>query len=340
MSIAGDSWLPKSSAGSSWLKSLRRALVEYLALLLTLGLLTLLFSLLSDRFFELRNLATVVNQTPDLVIVAVGMTFVLLVAGIDLSVGSVMALCGTTVGVTLARLNWPVAASIGAAVLVGSSCGLVNGWISARWKVPSFIVTLAMLEVARGCTYFLSGSQSIYLGSKLEAISTPLPTIGVSPAFLIALAICCAGQFLLSATVFGRYVFAIGGNELAARYSGIPVERYRLATFVILGSLTGLAGVFHAARLSATDPNAGVGFELSAIAAVVIGGTSLSGGRGSVIRSFLGVLIVAVLQSGLAQIGAQEPTKRIVTGLVIVIAATADVCRDHFAGAKWRGWFR
>lgn len=326
-----------------WFTSLRHVALEYLGLIATIGALVVLFSLLSERFFTLRTLTTVANQIPDLTVVAVGMTFVLLVAGIDLSVGSTMALCGTIAGMVLVGWNWPVGTAIAAAIGTGLCCGLINGAITVAWSVPSFIVTLAMLEIARGGAYYVSNSQSTYLGADIEWLGAPLPTLGVSPAFLIALLIVVAGQITLSATVFGRHVLAIGGNEQAARYSGVRVERYRLVTFVLLGGLTGLAGVFHAARLSASDPNAGVGFELSAIAAVVIGGTSLMGGRGSVARSLLGVLIIAILQSGLAQIGAQELTKRIVTGLVILLAAIADVYRNRLPGAKmatlWR-WFR
>jgi ribose transport system permease protein len=323
--------------------SLRRVVLEYIGLIATIAALVLLFSILSDRFLTLRTLTTIANQIPDLTVVAVGMTFVLLVAGIDLSVGSVMALCGAIAGVVLAEWNWPLGAAIAMAVGAGLCCGLINGVVTVAWSVPSFIVTLAMLEIARGGAYYVSNSQSTYLGADLDSLGSPLPALGVSPAFLIALCIVVVGQLVLSTTVFGRYVLAIGGNELAARYSGLRVGRYRLATFVLLGGLTGLAGVFHSARLSASDPNAGIGFELSAIAAVVIGGTSLMGGRGSVARSFLGVVIIAVLQSGLAQIGAQELTKRIITGLVILVAAIADVFRNRLSdptvASPWQ-WFR
>lgn len=329
-----DSQPPTLMDRKHWLTWLWRVGLDHVGLIATIVALVLLFSALSDRFLTLRTLTTIANQIPDLTIVAVGMTFVLLVAGIDLSVGSVMALCGTITGLVLIDWNWPLWAAATTAIGTGLCCGLVNGAVTVVWSVPSFIVTLAMLEIARGGAYYVSNSQSQYLGAAIEPLGAPLSAVGVSPAFLIALFIVFAGQFILSATVFGRYVLAIGGNELAARYSGLRVERYRLATFVLLGGLTGLAGVFHAARLSASDPNAGVGFELSAIAAVVIGGTSLMGGRGSVAKSFLGVLIIAVLQSGLAQIGAQELTKRIVTGLVILVAAIADAYRNGLPEAK------
>jgi ribose transport system permease protein len=206
--------------------------------------------------------------------------------------------------------------------------------VTVVWSLPSFIVTLAMLEIARGAAYRIADSQTKYLGVEIEPLGAPMPFLGVSPAFLVAILFVIAGQLALTFTVYGRYLFAIGGNEQAARYSGVRVDRYRFATFVLLGGVTGLSGVFHSARLSAADPNAGIGFELSAIAAVVIGGTSLMGGRGSVVRSFLGVIIIAVLQSGLAQSGAQESTKRIITGLVIVLAVVADVYRNRLPALR------
>lgn len=155
--------------------------------------------------------------------------------------------------------------------------------------------------------------------------------LGLSPAFLVALLLVGVGQVVLSRTVFGRYMVAIGTNEEAVRLSGIDPRPIKVAVFVIAGCLAGLGGVFHVAHLGTADPNAGIALELSAIAAVVIGGTSLMGGRGSVINSFFGVLIIAVLQTGLAQIGASEPTKRIVTGMVIIAAVIADVYRNRFS---------
>jgi ribose transport system permease protein len=299
-----------------------------------LAALLVLFSLLADNFLTLRTLRTIANQIPDLTLVAVGMTFVLLVAGIDLSVGSVMALCGSVLGLVLVDWGWPIWAAIIAAVGTGLCCGAINGAVTVVWSLPSFIVTLAMLEIARGAAYRIADSQTKYLGVEIEPLGAPMPFLGVSPAFLVAILFVIAGQLALTFTVYGRYLFAIGGNEQAARYSGVRVDRYRFAACVLLGGVTGLSGVFHSARLSAADPNAGIGFELSAIAAVVIGGTSLMGGRGSVVRSFLGVIIIAVLQSGLAQSGAQESTKRIVTGLVIVLAVVVDVYRNRLPASR------
>jgi ribose transport system permease protein len=190
-------------------------------------------------------------------------------------------------------------------------------------------VTLGTLEVARGLAYLTTHSQTMYIGSRVEGLAEPLPGLRVSAAFLLTLLIIAFAQTVLSKTVFGRLLVGIGTNEQAVRLSGINTRPYKLAVFLIIGVLSGLAGIFYTARLGSADPNAGAGFELSAIAAVVIGGTSLAGGRGSVVKSFFGVLIIATLEAGLAHVGVSEPAKRVVTGLVIVIAVTAAALRKR-----------
>jgi ribose transport system permease protein len=166
-------------------------------------------------------------------------------------------------------------------------------------------------------------------------LSEPIRGFGISPAFLITVLVIILLQLILSRTVFGRYLVAIGTNEQAVRLSGIDPRPMKIAVFALLGLLSGLAGVFYTSRLGSADPNAGVGLELSAIAAVVIGGTSLMGGRGSVLNAFFGVLIISTLEAGLAQIGVSEPAKRVVTGGVIVGAVIIDAWRHHLAGTKF-----
>ena len=204
----------------------------------------------------------------------------------------------------------------------------MNGLVSVLWSIPSFIVTLGMLEMARGAAYLVTNSETKYIGPRVEWIARPVTGLGTSPAFLIALLlVVVAGHLLLTRTVLGRYMIAVGTNEEAVRFSGIDPRPVKLTAFVLSGLLAGLAAVFQVARVSSADPNGASGMELAAIAAVVIGGTSLMGGRGSVLRTFLGVLIIATLQTGLAQIGASEPAKRLITGAVIVMAVVADVHR-------------
>jgi len=298
---------------------------DYIGMALALALLLVIFGLSAQNFFTLTTFRTIANQIPDITIVAVGMTFVLIIAGIDLSVGSVMALASAVLGLFLVKFNFPLPAAIAVCLVVGILCGTANGLVIIRWKLPAFIVTLGMLEIARGAAYLVTDSRTIYIGGPVEVIAEA-SILGLSLPFIIAVAIVVAGQLVLSRTVFGRYLIAIGTNEEAVRLSGIDPRGLKLAVFALCGFFTSIAAVIHTARLSSADPNAGEGLELQAIAAVVIGGTSLMGGRGSVVSSFFGVLIIAVLGTGLAQIGAQESTKRLITGCVIVAA----VILDHY----------
>jgi ribose transport system permease protein len=307
---------------------------DSVGLVVVLAILIALFSLLSDHFFSRLTFTTLANQVPALTVVAVGMTLVLIAAGIDLSVGSVMALAGAVMAVTRVEWHWPLAAALASGLGVGAVAGLLNGLVTVRWAVPSFIVTLGMLEVARGATYLVTGSRSVYAGGAVGTLGTPIAGLGLSPAFLLAVFVVVAGEVLLAKTVLGRHIVAIGTNVEAVRLSGIDPRPVVVTVFGLTGLLAGLGGVFQLAYLESADPNGGIGLELSAIAAVVIGGTSLMGGRGSVVASFLGVLIIVVLQAGLAQIGASEPAKRIVTGLVIVAAVILDAHRRTLLAAR------
>lgn len=328
----------------SWRRHLTRAAIEYAGLLAVLIGLLVVFELLiwfksGRHFVTLGELRVIAAQVPDSVLIAVGMTFVLILGGIDLSVGSVLALSSAVMGVWLARYPlyrlslWTFAGALLACLAVGMLCGLANGFITIRWRLPSFIVTLGMLEMARGGAYLVSNSQTQYIGRAIEIVATTR-LLGLPVPFFLALYVVVVGQFCLSRTVFGRYVVAIGTNEEAVRLSGIDPRPTKLAVFRLCGLLAALAAILHTARLSSADPNAAIGYELQAIAAVVIGGTSLMGGRGSVVASFFGVLIIAVLGAGLVQLGAQEPTKRLITGGVIIAAVIADYYRRRMAKAE------
>ncbi|MEM7504875.1 MAG: ABC transporter permease [Pseudomonadota bacterium] len=296
-------------------------------IVVALVLLILLFGLASDNFFSMVTLTTILNQLPALTVITVGMTLVLIVAGIDLSVGSVLGLSATVVGIAIVEWGAPLPLAIVAGVLIGFAAGAINGVLVAAWRLPAFIVTLGMLEMARGAAYLSTNSQTLYIGLDVQRLALPLPGIGVSAALLMAIAIVVGAQFLLSRTVFGRYLVAIGSNEQAARMAGIDARPYRFAVLGLSGALAGIGGAFNAAYLGSADPNAGIGLELAAIAAAVIGGTSLMGGRGSIVGAFAGVLIITTLQSGLAQVGASEPAKRLITGGVIIIAVIIDQWR-------------
>ena len=315
------------------ISDLPTVVTDYLGMALALAGLVVFFGLKAENFFTLTTFRTMANQVPDITIIAVGMTLVLIIAGIDLSVGSVMALAGAVLGLCLIRFNLPLPIAIIACLLVGVLCGTINGLVVISWRLPSFIVTLGMLEIARGAAYLVTDSRTIYIGEPVEVISEA-SIFGLSLPFIIAVLIVAIGQLTLSRSVFGRYLIAIGTNEEAVRLSGIDPRPLKCAVFVLCGFLTSVAAVIHTARLSSADPNAGYGLELQAIAAVVIGGTSLMGGRGSVVGSFFGVLIIAVLGTGLAQVGAQESTKRLITGCVIVAAVILDHYRHRIRKSR------
>lgn len=308
---------------SKWFQTI----VQYGGLLIVLVLLILVFSVSSKNFFQTSTLVTIANQVPDLTFLAVGMTLVLIVRGIDLSVGSLLALSSAVLGVLMAKQGWSIGSALVAAMLVAGLCGTINGLISVGLGIPSFIVTLGMLEIARGATKVVTDSQSVYIGSKVEWFGQPLGSVPFSPAFVVAVLAVIMGQFILTKTVFGRYCVAIGTNVEAVRMSGIRSAPYAIAVFGISGLMCGLAGLAQTSRLSTVDPNGAIGIELAAIAACVIGGTSLMGGRGSVVSSFIGVLIIQVLQTGLAQVGVSDANKQIITGTVIVVAVLLDALR-------------
>lgn len=317
-----------SSATASKRSGTHQGLGTYLGLAGALLAMIVLFSTLSSHFLSYATFTTLANQIPDLMVLSVGMTLILIIGGIDLSVGSVLALAAAVVSVATLGFGWGILP----AAMLGMACaalaGSVTGIITVAWGIPSFIVSLGVLEMARGVAYQLTDSRTAYIGDAYAWLSTPFAA-GISPSFVIALLVIVAAHLLLTRTVFGRYLVAIGTNEEAVRLAGINPKPYKISVFALMGLLAGLAALFQISRLEAADPNAGSGLELQVIAAVVIGGTSLMGGRGSVISTFFGVLIISVLAAGLAQIGASEPTKRIITGAVIVIAVILDTYRSY-----------
>ena len=293
-------------------------------ILLSLVAIVAFFGFASERFFSVTTLSTLLNQLPALTVVAIGMTLVLISGAIDLSVGSVLALSAGVIGACVVVFGLPVPLAALVGIMTGALAGLANGSLGAYLRLPIFIVTLGMLEVARGLAYLVTDSQTVYMGAQIQAFALPIDGLGMSASFMTALLLVIAFEYLLKSTVFGRQIVAVGSNESAAAVSGIDPRQIRCAVLVISGALAGLGGLMSSSYLGSADPNAGTGLELSAIAAAVIGGTSLMGGRGSVMGAFVGVLIVSVLQIGLAQIGITEPTKRVTTGAVIILAVILD----------------
>jgi ribose transport system permease protein len=312
------------------LAGFRKARSEYLGLLGVLAVEIIVFGFVEETFLSSGTFFSITAQVPDTVIAAVGMTFVLIIGGIDLSIGSVLALSQAVLGFCIVKAGWPLSAAVTACLATGILCGALSGLVTVRWALPSFIVTLGMLEIARGATYFVTQSRTIYIGQAITGVSSAIPGLGeITWSALICVVAVVAGQIVLSHHVFGRYMIAIGANEEVVRLSGINPKPIKLAVFTFCGFCAALAGMIQASIMSSASPNAGSGFELTVIAAVVIGGTSLMGGRGSVVKSFLGVLIVAVLNAGLDQMSAPEYAKRIIIGVVIVVAVILDFYRSR-----------
>src|SRR5690625_3349464 len=299
--------------------------------------LVVIFSLLAPQFASSQNIRNILGQITVNSILAIGMTFVILVAGIDLSVGSVMAFSMMVGAVVMSSGSLSpvimIILGIVTSLGVGVGVGLANGWISERWRLPSFIVTLGMLNVARGAALMTTDARSIYdfprvltkFGSSTSFGKT-FPSI-----FLVALVLAVISVFVLQRTVFGRMIYAIGTNEEAVRLSGHNPATYKIAAFAISGFTAALAGIINLSRLTIASPSVGGGFELNAIAAVIIGGTSLFGGKGTVIGTILGACIIGVLSNGLVLLGVQDFLRQMITGFVIILAVILDYYRGRLA---------
>ena len=314
---------------------LLRRFGDVLALLAVLIAAAVFFRIQEPSFGKLSVQGQILSERADLIVLAIAMTFVLLVGEIDLSVGSVLALSSVVFGEVLGASDSASLATI-AALVTGTLCGAVNGWLTVALRIPSFVVTLGMMEIARGLAYWLSGFGRVDVGGRLAGFVRPwswlenvpvLGTMRLAPAVFLALALAIVGHVVLRRTVFGRHCQAIGGNARAFELSGERVGWRKVAVFAVVGAAAGLAALLQTARLDTTDPTGGVAMELTVIAAVVVGGTTLTGGRASVVGTLLGCLLIAVLQSGLSQIGTGEAAKRISTGAVIVFAVLLDAWR-------------
>jgi ribose transport system permease protein len=302
---------------------------------LALLLLVILFWIFAPRFGSHANFTNILTQISINTVIAVGMTFVILLGGIDLSVGSVLALATVVGGLVITREGLSPGLAILLAVLacmaVGMACGLFNGFVSERWKIHSFIVTLGMLNIARGAALQVSHSRTIFsFPEAFNAVGSMTVGVGwvqLPVIFLIAAAAVLAGRFVLARTVFGRLIYAIGNNEEAVRLSGHEPSFFKITAFTVTGAMVGLAAVMYMMRLNIASPILGTGFELNAIAAVVIGGTSMSGGKGSMVGTFLGAGIMGVLNNGLLLLGMGDFARQMVTGFIIVVAVIIDKYR-------------
>jgi ribose transport system permease protein len=300
--------------------------LRMLALLIILGA---VLSVISPYFLTFSNIANVMDQSVVTGIVAIGQTFVILVAGIDLSVGSLVGVTGIVLGLSFGFANIPVAIAI--CLVSGGLFGLVNGAIITFGRVAPFIVTLGMLSVGRSLAYILSGANSISsIPEDLGLLATTTIFDIVPLNFVILLLLYLAAWAYLGFTKGGRTIYAIGSNVEAARIAGLRVFRYNIMVYVVAGALSALAAVFLSARILSIDPIAGTGLELDTIAAVVIGGTSLFGGRGSVVATFIGVFIMVLIRNGLNLLNVSPYWQGTAIGSIIIAA----VLLERFLSAR------
>jgi ribose transport system permease protein len=297
--------------------------------------LLVIFSVASPNFLQFDNIVGILLATSVNGVLALGVTFVIITGGIDLSIGTVMTLSAVITGVFLTYWRLPLPIGMLAGLAAGGLCGCVNGLVVARLKVPSFIATLGMLNVAKGLALVISGLKPIYfndtpqfnalaMGSALGGLAAIL---AVPNAVLVLFMAALIASFLLSRTILGRYTFAIGSNEEATRLSGVNVDRWKIGIYTLTGLFSGLAGVLIAARLNSAQPSLGQGYELDAIAAAVIGGTSLSGGEGSILGTVIGAFIISTLTNGLRIMSVPQEWQTVVTGGIVVLAVYLDIVR-------------
>jgi ribose transport system permease protein len=308
-------------------------MIQRLLPFLTLIALFLILSLASPHFLTSTNLSSVVRQTAVINIMALGMTMIIICGGIDLSVGSILAM-GGLLGTMAMERGVPIPASIAVGILTGLACGFLNGFLTSLLKINPFIVTLGTLGIIRGLALIISN------GLPVHQIPAAFSYLGEgnllgAPFVLWILTFCAvAVHVILEHTRLGRYAFAIGSNPDAAIYAGVPVAFYTTAVYTIGGMLTGLSGMIEASRLMTGQPTAGQGYELQAIAAVVIGGGSLRGGEGSVIGTLVGAFIMGLLANGSDLLGISPYLQQAIIGAIIIVAVAADELRKRSASTR------
>ncbi|EOW9182024.1 ribose ABC transporter permease [Vibrio cholerae] len=295
--------------------------------LIALLFLVVVVSFLNPNFFTVDNILNILRQTSVNAIIAVGMTLVILTAGIDLSVGSVLALCGAFAA-TLVAMEVPVLVAVPAALLAGAALGAISGIIIAKGKVQAFIATLVTMTLLRGVTMVYTDGRPISTGFTDTADTFAWfgtgYALGIPVPVWLMVVVFAGAWYLLNHTRFGRYVYAVGGNESATRLSGINVDRVKIGVYAICGLLAALAGIIVTSRLSSAQPTAGMGYELDAIAAVVLGGTSLMGGKGRIMGTLIGALIIGFLNNALNLLDVSSYYQMIAKAVVILLAVLVD----------------
>ena len=293
------------------------------------------FSIASPNFLQFDNIIGILLATSVNGVLAIGVTFVIIAGGIDLSVGTVMTLAAVMTGVVVTNMGLPVPIGILAGILTGVAAGFVNGTVVSRLKVPPFIATLGMFYIARGLALIFSNLKPIYFNDTPvfrelamgSVIGTVIPGFDIPNAVLVMFLAAIVAGFILNRTILGRYTFALGSNEEATRLSGVNAAMWKTAVFTLCSTFAGLGGVMIAARLNSAQPSLGAGYELDAIAAAVIGGTSLSGGEGTILGTVIGAFLISTLTNGLRILSVPQEWQIVVTGCILILAVFLDILR-------------
>lgn len=299
---------------------------------LALGALVILlvfFSVISEPFRTPSNYVSILVATAVNGVLAMGVTFIIITGGIDLSVGTTMTFCSVILGLVVTNSGMPLWLGIPAALLAGALVGTVNGILIAKARIPPFIATLGMLNVTRGLAQILSDVKPIYFEGTPEFYGLFMGQwlMGIPNVVFVMFGAAVVASLILTRTTLGRYAFALGSNEEATRLSGVNVVRWKVGVYALGGLFSGLAGILIAARMTSAQPSVGLGYELDAIAAAVIGGTSLSGGEGSIVGTVIGAFIISTLTIGLSITGVPDQWKLVITGLVVIGAVWLDILR-------------
>jgi len=293
------------------------------------------FSATSPNFLQTDNIVGILQATAVNGVLAIACTFVIITSGIDLSVGTLMTFCAVMAGVFMTYWGLPMYAGIAAAILFGAFAGCVSGFLIAKLKIPPFIATLGMMMLLKGLSLVISGTKPIYFNdtpdfsyiSQESFIGYLFPALPIPNAVLILFVVAVVSSLILNKTILGSYTFALGSNEEAVRLSGVNVDRWKIIIYSLSGAICGIAGLLIASRLNSAQPALGQGYELDAIAAVVIGGTSLSGGAGTILGTIIGAFIMSVLTNGLRIMSVAQEWQTVITGVIIIMAVYADILR-------------
>ncbi len=318
----------------------RSGMQQKLLAFASLIVLVVFFSLASPNFLQTSNVIGILQATSVNGVLAIAATIVIITGGIDLSLGTLMTFCAVIAGVVLTWGGLPLPFGILGALAAGAFCGLVSGTLIAKMRIPPFIATLGMMLILKGLSLVISGTKPIYFNdtpsfpeiSTGSLVGSLIPALPLPNGVLILFVLALATSYVLNRTVLGRYTFALGSNEEAARLSGVNTDFWKITVYALAGAICGLAGLIIASRLNSAQPALGQGYELDAIAAVVIGGTSLAGGRGSVLGTIIGALIMSVLLNGLRIMSVAQEWQTVVTGLIIIAAVYADMMRRARSG--------